>query len=120
MDYKAIGRKITIARKDAQLTQSELPDLIGTSQSNLNHIEKGVVRLTLDTLESLSTALHRPISYFLGINSDLTEDEEQVLQIYRSYPSGGPVRPFALNALRSLLQTIEAIEADRHQLDQTL
>src|SRR5919106_1420237 len=61
-DYKGrIGNLIRDARKHRGLTQSQLADLLSTSQSAINRIEKGHQNLSLEMLARIGTALDSEI-----------------------------------------------------------
>ncbi|MGN0063691.1 MAG: helix-turn-helix domain-containing protein, partial [Nocardioides sp.] len=61
-DYQGrIGNLIRDARKHRGLTQSQLADLLDTSQSAINRIEKGHQNLSLQTLAKISAALDQEI-----------------------------------------------------------
>src|SRR5690348_3118446 len=56
-----IGTKITQIREEQRMTQSELAEKIGTTQSVVARIEKGEQNLSTETLSKISTALNREI-----------------------------------------------------------
>ncbi|HEY4511953.1 MAG TPA: UDP-N-acetylglucosamine 1-carboxyvinyltransferase [Candidatus Paceibacterota bacterium] len=56
-----IGELIARLREDRQITQSELAEKIGTTQSVIARIEKGEQNLSTETLAKLSKALNREI-----------------------------------------------------------
>ncbi|MEZ5094867.1 MAG: UDP-N-acetylglucosamine 1-carboxyvinyltransferase [Nocardioides sp.] len=61
-DYKdRIGNLIRDARKHRGLTQAQLADLLSTSQSAINRIEKGHQNLSLETLARIGAALDSEI-----------------------------------------------------------
>ncbi|QBX57061.1 UDP-N-acetylglucosamine 1-carboxyvinyltransferase [Nocardioides seonyuensis] len=61
-DYKGrIGNLIRDARKHRGLTQSQLAELLGTSQSAINRIEKGHQNLSLEMLARIGSALDSEI-----------------------------------------------------------
>lgn len=47
LDYKAIGKRIKIARIKADLTQERLAERIGISPTHLSNIETGTTRVSL-------------------------------------------------------------------------
>jgi len=65
VSYQQIGRRIQAAREEAGLSQAELAQRIGCTQSALSNYELGKRRLPLATLEQIARALGRPLSYFL-------------------------------------------------------
>ena len=61
-DYKGrIGNLIRDARKHRGLTQQQLAELLGTSQSAINRIEKGHQNLSLEMLARIGAALDSEI-----------------------------------------------------------
>src|SRR5690606_13263387 len=54
---RRIGTLIRDARKHRGLTQTQLADLLGTSQSAVNRIERGAQNLSVDMLNRISEAL---------------------------------------------------------------
>ena len=57
LDYKAIGKRIKIARIKADLTQEHLAELIDISPTHLSNIETGTTRVSLNTIISIANAL---------------------------------------------------------------
>ena len=57
LDYKAIGKRIKIARINADMTQERLSDLLGISPSHMSNIETGTTHVSLTTMVKLANAL---------------------------------------------------------------
>lgn len=57
LDYKAIGKRIKIARIKGELTQEKLSEMVGVSPTHLSNIETGTTRVSLSTLVSIANAL---------------------------------------------------------------
>ena len=57
LDYKAIGKRIKIARIKADLTQERLAELIDISPTHLSNIETGTTRVSLNTIISIANSL---------------------------------------------------------------
>jgi len=57
LDYKAIGKRIKIARIKADFTQEKLAETIELSPTHLSNIETGTTRVSLTTIVSLANAL---------------------------------------------------------------
>jgi len=55
-DYKII-EEIIIARREKNLTQKGLAQLIGTKQSNISRLESGNYNPSMDFLQKLATAM---------------------------------------------------------------
>ena len=57
LDYKAIGKRIKIARIRADLNQEELAEAVDVSATHLSNIETGTTRVSLQTIVRLANAL---------------------------------------------------------------
>lgn len=57
LDYKAIGKRIKIARIKADLTQERLAEMVEISPTHMSNIETGTTRVSLTTIVSLANAL---------------------------------------------------------------
>ncbi len=65
MNLRNLGQKIQIAREEKRMTQEQLANAIGCSQSALSNYEKGKRRIYLSHLEKLSEVLDKPLEYFV-------------------------------------------------------
>lgn len=57
LDYRAIGKRIKIARINADLTQERLAEIVSVSPSHMSNIETGTTRVSLTTLVTIANAL---------------------------------------------------------------
>jgi len=57
LDYKAIGKRIKIARMQTELTQEQLASRVNVSPSHMSNIETGTTRVSLTTIVNLANAL---------------------------------------------------------------
>lgn len=57
LDYKAIGKRIKIARIKANLTQERLAEMVEISPTHMSNIETGTTRVSLTAIVSLANAL---------------------------------------------------------------
>ena len=57
LDYKAIGKRIKIARIKAALTQERLAEMVEISPTHMSNIETGTTRVSLTAIVSLANAL---------------------------------------------------------------
>lgn len=57
LDYKAIGKRVKIARIKADMTQERLAEAVGISPTHLSNIETGTTRVSLVTIVRLANAL---------------------------------------------------------------
>ena len=57
LDYKAIGKRIKIARINANMTQEVLAGKVEVSPSHMSNIETGTTRVSLTTIVNIANAL---------------------------------------------------------------
>lgn len=57
LNYKAIGKRIKIARIKADLTQERLAELVDISPTHMSNVETGTTRVSLSTIISIANAL---------------------------------------------------------------
>lgn len=65
VDYKEIGLRIRKLRRDKNITQEQLAELVGVSCSFVGHIERGEKILSLETLARLSKAFDADMHYLV-------------------------------------------------------
>ena len=92
-----IGNLIRDARKHRGLTQHQLADLLGTSQSAINRIEKGHQNLSLDMLARIGSALAG------GLSGLILEDAGRLqIRVAPVVPPADPERPWRAPAVLRL------------------
>lgn len=99
---REVAKRIRDARESAGLSQEELGNKIGMSKVGYGHYERGTHLPNIWQLFQLSRILSRPVEWFLGLATDLTDDEGQLLAIYRAAPTA-EARATALRLVRSLI-----------------
>ncbi len=57
LDYKAIGKRIKIARIHADLTQEKLSEIVDLSPSHMSNIETGTTKVSLSSIIDIANAL---------------------------------------------------------------
>jgi transcriptional regulator with XRE-family HTH domain len=98
---KQVGERIRLAREQQGYSQAELGHDLGLSEAEVQHLEQGETPLILATLGNLCRALDCSLLYLLGIKGEeLTPDEAELLEIYRTLPPGLP-RDYVLTYLKS-------------------
>lgn len=65
MDAKKLGKKIKVARVEADMTQGDLAEATGILQKSISRYETGLALPTLETLEKIAKELEKPFGYFL-------------------------------------------------------
>lgn len=62
----AFGRRIRRVRKQKELTQEELADKTGLSQTTIGLLEVGKRRVSLKTLQKIASALGVKVKYLIN------------------------------------------------------
>ena len=78
---KFIGNRIRAARENAGLSQAELGREFGWSQSNISDIERGITGIEAIDLFRMAAVLGRPLSYFLGSETNAERLESRLRQV---------------------------------------
>ena len=73
LEYKKLGANVRKYRKIAGLTQEELAEIIGCSNSHIGQIENGRGVPSLDTMVKIANALGVMIDQFVVADSDHPE-----------------------------------------------
>ena len=68
VDYKAIGKRIKIARIRKGISQEETAELSSISSRHMSNIETGRTKPSLPTLIAIANALDTSVDYFLCDN----------------------------------------------------
>jgi transcriptional regulator with XRE-family HTH domain len=83
-------------------TQADVADSLGIERASYGQIENGKNALRIEHLVRLPAILHRPVSYFLGLDDSapmLDPDEAELLSLYRALPPDAA--RYAIAALRA-------------------
>lgn len=64
---RKVAQSVRTIRKSRDLSQEELADLSGLDRTYISGIERGVRNITLDSLESIVSALGMTVDEFLQI-----------------------------------------------------
>ena len=54
IDYRSLGRRIAFYRKKAPMTQSQLSEQLGVSESYVSQIECGIAKVSLPRLAQIA------------------------------------------------------------------
>lgn len=73
MNKSIVGMNIKAARKKQKMTQKELAELIGYSESSICKYEQGLVEIPMIIIEKIASVLHVPSSELFDLES--WEDE---------------------------------------------
>jgi transcriptional regulator with XRE-family HTH domain len=78
-----IGLRVQAARKAAGLSQEDLGRRLGLSKGGYGQYERGLHPFTAEQLFQLAAILDRSVSYFLGLETGLSPEEDRLLLLYR-------------------------------------
>lgn len=71
LNYKEIGKRIQTKRKEIQITQEKLSEIIDVSPSYISEIERGSSICSLATLTNIANTLNASLDYLvLGITKN--------------------------------------------------
>ena len=82
-EEKALAERIQRARNEAGLSQEELGTRLGIEQSTVSKIETGISEIGAIRLVRIATVLGRPVTWFLGLDTGLSDEESTVLHLWR-------------------------------------
>ena len=74
-DYKAIGTRIKIARKNRKISQEALCEMTDLSVSHMSHIENGKTKVSVSTLLQIANALQTTVDSLLYDNIEIISDK---------------------------------------------
>ena len=66
IDYKLIGQRIKTKRKEKGFTQENIAEQLDISVSYISRIERGAVKISLETLVKISDVLNVSATFLLG------------------------------------------------------
>ncbi len=72
LPYRDIGERLRTLRTERDLTQARLAEILGTHQTNVSEMERGVRGITVQQLVRLSRALKVSPNDILGIGGSKT------------------------------------------------
>jgi len=66
INYKALGKRIKLARIEKELTQEKLAELVGLSPTHMSNIESGTANVSLPSLVNIANALKLSVDDLLS------------------------------------------------------
>jgi len=85
----AIARRVTEARERAGMTKTALAETLGLAKQSYAPYEPGVTPFSVDQLFVLSRVLNRSVEWLLGLDTGLTEAEDELLACFRNTDDSG-------------------------------
>lgn len=74
IDYKLIGSRIKVARKRKDMTQEMLAERLDVSVGYVSQVERGITKISLDLLASMSDILECDIAELVCASSTASEN----------------------------------------------
>lgn len=110
MDYKKLGERIRAERLRLNLTQAQLAENAGISDTYMGAIERGERSLTLDTLVRLVNRLGVTVDYLLS--DSVTNSDAGIMAQFKQIIDCQPLKrkQLAVNILRSIFTYLEDAE----------
>ncbi|MFH1829611.1 MAG: helix-turn-helix transcriptional regulator [Pseudomonadota bacterium] len=75
-----IGRAIRKLREEEGISASFLAKVLGVTQPTISRIEHGTTSISAEKLCFLAKSFNKPLSYFVGEQSPILHDEEDILR----------------------------------------
>ena len=97
--------RLRALRMDKNISQQQLAHLVQATQTQISKWENGIIEPNLTQLEKIANALEVSADYLLGrendiglveINSDLSGDEQELINQYRKLSVGDKSQLLAL------------------------
>ena len=99
-----IGGNIRFLRMACELSQQELAERIGISQTHLSNLERNHVNVNLKLLLRIANVLECPLEIFLDTNAALDWGKEQAEQAATEQDT--PAESYTLEEVQQLLQLL--------------
>jgi transcriptional regulator with XRE-family HTH domain len=84
-----ITQRVAAARQAAGMTKTEFAQRLGLSKQAYNGYEKGETPFSVVQLFRVAEVMNLPITHFLGLESELSQDEQHLVALYRKGQSRG-------------------------------
>ena len=97
-----VGKRLRRARVAQHKDRQDVAEALGVTSATLGNWERGDRCIPTEFLPKLPAVLGRPVSHFLGMESDveLSQDEFKLLAAYRVMPDSG--QRVALNVVTAM------------------
>lgn len=100
-----LAERVRRARRDMNLKQEELAEMLGTSQAVVSNVENGLTTIDVPNLTLWAEALNKPIMYFYEDES--ADWQQRVIDILRMFPDNQV--EFVLHMLKNMALSMHEI-----------
>jgi len=105
-----IGKNIKMQRKNKKLTQQELAERIGRTESSIRKYEKGLVQIPIDLLEQIASILEVSPFELMGLEYfDLKDNGNLLRKALNGLEELEPLKPKGLWELKALEEYISTL-----------
>ena len=89
IDYKSIGRRISFYRKNISMTQSQLSEKLGITESYVSQIECGSTHPSLTRLSQIADVLGVDIALLISDKAIVSQipNNTEIFEIIKDWPS---------------------------------
>ena len=103
LDYSALGERIRCIRKNKDMTQNRLAELVGVETSNISHIERATTKVSLATLVGIANAFGCSVDDLLcdSVECEREAFENQLVDLSKD------CSPLELRMLVDLVRTMK-------------
>ena len=107
---KAICQRVKSTREslEPRVTQEDVAGFLGVSKSDYGHYERMAQPFTVEQLFILSRILGKPVTYFLGLDTGLREDEADLVEAYRQIDNP-LIKEFILHNAQAAAQSAQKV-----------
>lgn len=78
---RELGKKIKLARLQANLNQRQLAKRLGRTGASIAYLEQGKRAISTDILSEIADATGKPITFFFGHNETIVQNQEQLSKL---------------------------------------
>lgn len=96
-DYKKdMGARLSAHRKNMQMTQEEVAEMLDISLKHYSELERGVTGISVDGLVSISDKLGINIDYLLKGSEKITSLPNDLIELYNTFTDSQKLKVFEL------------------------
>lgn len=102
----AIINRVIAAREERGLSRADVAEALSLERPSYAHYERGRSAFTVEQLFQLSRILGKPVTWFLGIDTDLADDEAELVHLYRQIDDER-MRAMVMNTARDAVRILK-------------
>lgn len=86
---RIVTERVICAREALHMTKTQMAAFLGLSKQGYQAYERFQVHFTVAQVFAIARLAGRPVEYFFGLDTGLTEDEGRALAYYRAARAAG-------------------------------